>query len=87
MRVGVETVQNYISYLINTFAVHKVSRYDIKGRRLFELHEKYYAGDISLRHALLGYRAMDISGIIENLVFLELLIQPYATTIKTCIFN
>ncbi len=77
MRVGVETVQNYISYLINTFAIHKVSRYDIKSRRLLELHEKYYTGDVSLRHALLGYKAMDISGIIENIVFLELLRNGY----------
>lgn len=77
MRVGVETVQNYISYLIDTFAIHKVSRYDIKGKRLLELHEKYYTGDVALRHALLGYNAMDIPGIIENIVFLELLRRGY----------
>ncbi len=77
MKVGVETVQNYISYLLSTFAVHKAPRYDIKGKRLLEFHEKYYLGDIGLRHALLGYKEADISGVLENIVFLELLRRGY----------
>jgi predicted AAA+ superfamily ATPase len=77
MSVGVETVQNYIAYLLSTFAVHKVSRYDIKGKRLLELHEKYYLGDIGMRHAILGFREGDISGLLENLVFLELKRRGY----------
>jgi len=77
MSVGVETVQNYITYLLSTFAIHKVSRYDIKGKRLLELHEKYYLGDIGMRHAILGFREGDISGLLENLVFLELKRRGY----------
>jgi len=77
LKVGVETVQNYITYLVATFAVHKVRRYDIRGKRLLELHEKYYLGDTALRHALLGYREAEISGILENLVFLELKRRGY----------
>ena len=72
LRVSIETVQNYISYLVATLAVFKVPRYDVKGKRLLELHEKYFLGDVSLRHALFGYREGDISGVLENLVFLEL---------------
>lgn len=77
LKVGVETVQNYLSYLGSTFVIHKVPRYDIKGKRLLELHEKYYLGDIGLRHALLGFRESDISGILENIVFLELKRRGY----------
>lgn len=77
LKVGVETVQNYLSYLISTFVIHKVPRYDIKGKRLLELHEKYYLGDIGIRHALLGFRESDISGILENIVFLELKRRGY----------
>lgn len=77
MKVGIETVQNYISYLVSTFALFKVPRYDVKGKRLLELHEKYYLGDIGLRHALLGYREGDISGVLENIVFLELKRRGY----------
>ena len=81
LRVGIETVQNYISYLVSTFAIYKVPRYDVKGKRLLELHEKYYLGDVALRHALLGYREGDISGVLENLVFLELRRRGYQVAI------
>ncbi len=77
INVGIETVQNYISHLLSSYALHKVPRYDIKGKRLLELHEKYYPGDIGLRHALFGYREGDISGILENIVFLELKRRGY----------
>ena len=77
LKVGIETVQNYIAYLVATFAVHKVRRYDIRGKRLLELHEKYYLGDTALRHSLLGYREGEIAGILEILVFLELRRRGY----------
>lgn len=81
LSIGVETVQNYLFYLCSTFALHKVQRYDIKGKRLLELHEKYYLGDIGLRHALFGYRESDIAGMLENLVFLELKRRDYKISI------
>ena len=77
LRIGVDTVQKYIAHLLATFALFKVPRYDIKGKRLLELHEKYYLGDAALRHALLGYREGDISGVLENIVFLELKRRGY----------
>jgi predicted AAA+ superfamily ATPase len=57
--------------------IYKVPRFDIKGKRLLEIHEKYYLGNIGLRHALLGYRESDISAILENIVFLELKRRGY----------
>ena len=55
----------------------KVNRFDIKGKRLLEIHEKYYAGDVGLKNVLLGFRKNDISGHLENIVFLELLSRGY----------
>lgn len=75
--VGTKTVQNYLEFIVQTFALYKVERFDIKGKRLLEVHEKYYLGDIGLRHALLGYRESDIAGILENIVFLELKRRGY----------
>ena len=46
MSIGVETVQNYLTYICSTFALYKVQRYDIKGKRILELHEKYYLGEL-----------------------------------------
>jgi len=77
----VETVQNYLGYLTATYAANRVDRYDIKGKRLLELHEKYYLGDIGLRHALLGFRDTDIGGVLENVVFLELKRRGYRVAI------
>ncbi len=70
--LGVETIYNYLEYLESAFVVHRVPRWDIKGKRLLETHEKYYLADIGLRHAFLGYRDRDIGGYLENIVFLEL---------------
>lgn len=77
LRVGVETVQNYLGYFLQALVAHKAPRYDVKGKRLLEIHEKYYLGDMGMRHALIGYREGDISGVLENVVFLELKRRGY----------
>ena len=70
--ISVETIYNYIKYLESPYAIHRVPRFDLKGKRYLEAQEKYYLGDIGLRHALLGFREGDISAILENIVYLEL---------------
>jgi predicted AAA+ superfamily ATPase len=77
LSVGVDTVQNYIAHITGALMAFKVPRYDIKGKRLLEIHEKYYLADVGLRHALLGYREGDVSGVLENVVYLELLRRGY----------
>jgi predicted AAA+ superfamily ATPase len=77
LRVGVETVQNYLGYFREALVAYRVQRYDIKGKRRLEIHEKYYLGDIGMRHAVLGFREGDIGGVLENVVFLELLRRGY----------
>jgi uncharacterized protein len=72
LSISVDTVQNYLGFLTETYALHRVQRYDIKGKRYLEIYEKYYLGDIGLRNAVLGYQEPAINGLLENLVFLEL---------------
>jgi hypothetical protein len=81
IKVGVDTVINYLNYFQDALIAHKASRFDIKGHKLLEVHEKYYLGDVGLRHALLGFREGDISQILENVVYLELLTRGYEVTI------
>jgi predicted AAA+ superfamily ATPase len=81
LSVGVDTVQNYISYFLDTFAAFKIQRYDIKGKRILEFHEKYFLADVGLRHAVLSYRASELPGVLENLVFLELKRKNYTVYI------
>ena len=80
-RLSTETVYNYIKALENAFLIHKVPRFDIKGKRILETQEKYYLSDLGLRHATIGYRDNDISGVLENIVYMELLRRGYTVNI------
>ena len=70
-------VQSYVGYLADAFLIHRVKRYDITGRRLFESGEKYYFENQGIRNALTGYKPGDRAKIMENLVFNELLYRGY----------
>ncbi|TNH06797.1 ATP-binding protein [Testudinibacter sp. TR-2022] len=74
---SVAQVQNYAQYLANAFVIHKVPRYDIEGKRIFEIGEKYYFEDLGIRNALIGYRAQDRGKLLENAIFNHLQIAGY----------
>ena len=80
-RLSVETVYNYLDALTAACLVHRVPRYDIKGKKLLETQEKYYLSDLGLRHAVIGYRPRDIAGLLENVVYLELRRRNYQVRI------
>jgi uncharacterized protein len=73
VNISVVTLQNYLRALESGFAVYRADRYDIKGRRMLEVNSKYYLADLGLRFARLGARDRDIAGLLENVVYLELL--------------
>ncbi len=80
-KLSIETVYNYLKLLESAFLIHKVPRFDIKGKRILETQEKYYLSDLGLRHAVLGYRDNDIAGLLENVVFSELLCRGFSVCI------
>lgn len=75
-KCSVNTVENYISYLTDSFLLYKVSRYDIKGKEYLKTGDKYYVCDIGLRNYLLG-STTDLGSILENIIFLELKKRGY----------
>lgn len=78
IEVSTSAILNYLRAMTNAYIVNKVPRYDIKGKRLFELNEKYYFEDIGLRNALSGRNInKDIQKIIENAVYLHLKLLGY----------
>ena len=81
IKTGVDTVQNYISYLRDAHLVYKMGRFDLKGKRHLELHEKYYTSDVGIRHSVLGYKKNDIAGLLENIVYLELLRRGFTVSV------
>ena len=70
-KVNIVTSQiiQYLLHLTNAFLIYKVPRYDINGKRLFEIGEKIYFEDIGLRNAILQFKLSDISKIMENAVY------------------
>lgn len=76
-----ETVYNYLKALENAYILSKIQRFDIKGKAILETMEKFYLTDLGFRHAKLGYRANDIAGYLENIVYLELLRKKYTVNI------
>lgn len=76
-----ETVYNYLKALENAYIISRVQRYDIKGKSILETQEKFYLTDLGLRHTKLGYRANDIAGYLENIIYLELLRRKYTINI------
>ena len=76
-KIDINTVYNYLYALEGAFIIHRVSRYDIKGKELLKTQEKFYLSDISLLYATMGYKDTLISGVLENIVFLELKRRGY----------
>lgn len=71
-------VLNYLKFLVDAFVIHKVSRYDIHGKRIFESNDKFYFEDHGIRNAIAGgTREGDIEKIIENIVYQHLVRLGY----------
>ena len=76
-KIDINTVYNYLSYLEGAFILYRVPRYDLRGKEILKTQEKFYLADVSLLYATMGFRDRKISGILENLVFLELKRRGY----------
>lgn len=76
-----ETVSRYLSHICDAFLFYRADRYNIKGKAYLKTQNKYYAVDMGLRNAAIHYRQIEITHIIENLVYLELLRRGYIVDI------
>lgn len=76
-KVDLNTVYNYLIMLEAAFIIQKVSRYDLKGKEILQTNEKFFLGDPSLKYAVMGFKDRDISGILENIIYLELKRRGY----------
>lgn len=81
INIAPNQVQVYIQHLVNAFIIHKVPRYDILGKRIFEIGEKYYFENLGIRNGIWGYRLEDRAKIIENAVYNHLLFKGYSVTV------
>lgn len=72
-----KTVKKYLDALEDAFIFEKAQRYDIKGKAYFDSPLKYYATDVGLRNARLGFRQIEETHLMENILFNELVIRGY----------
>lgn len=75
--VSSKQMLEYLGYLTNAFMVDCIKRTDIKGKKIFEIGEKYYFEDLGIRHALVPFRRDDIGKVMENLVCHQLFVDGY----------
>lgn len=81
-KVTSTVIINYLKFLCDAYIIHKVNRYDIHGKRLFESNDKFYFEDNGIRNALGGEsREGDIEKVIENIVYNHLVRLGYEVTV------
>lgn len=77
IKISTNSVIEYLEYLTQAFIIRKVKRYDVIGKKIFEIGEKYYFEDLGIRNSIVGYRATEIQKYLENVVFNHLKANEY----------
>lgn len=72
-KISHDTILNYLKFCADAFLIYKISRYDLEGKKILTVNEKYYCADHGLREAVFGKNIQNIDQILENIVCLELL--------------
>lgn len=76
-KITATTIIKYIEYLEDPFLIEQAKRYDIKGKSYIGTPQKYYFTDLGLRNARIGYRQMEVTHSMENIIYNELRIRGY----------
>lgn len=72
LKVGNNTISNYLDYFVDAFILSKAERYDVKGRSYIGSPLKYYFADVGLRNARLNFRQQEETHLMENVIYNEL---------------
>ena len=81
-RITSTVIINYTKFLCESYLIHKVNRYDIHGKKLFESNDKFYLEDNGLRNTLAGgSREGDVEKVIENIIYNHLVRLGYEVTV------
>ena len=77
VKISHNTIKAYIDYFIDSFLIDKAIRYDIKGKKYIDTPYKYYFADMGLRNALLNFRQVEPTHIMENIIYNHLVGNGY----------
>lgn len=79
--LSVDTIFSYLKFCEDAFIIKKVPRFDVNGKALLKVDEKYYLTDYGFREAMQFSNQNDIERVLENMVLIELLSQDYEVSI------
>lgn len=75
--VSGNTVKSYMNHLADAYLFEECKRYNVKGKGYFDYPNKYYCEDLGLRNARIGFRQVEMTHIMENIIYNELRIRGY----------
>ena len=85
--ISQNTISAYIAHLEDAFLFSEAKRYDVKDRKYFEYPYKYYCEDIGLRNARIGFRQQEMTHIMENIIYNELVIRGFSVDVGVVYSN
>ena len=83
--ISLNTIRAYIEYLKDAFIVCEANRFDVKGRKYIGTPLKYYFEDVGLRNARLGFRQVEVTHLMENIIYNELRVRGYQVDVGVVI--
>lgn len=72
VEIGTKTIGRYLGNLQDSFIISEALRYDVKGRKYIGAGTKYYFEDLGIRNAVLDFRQIEYTHIMENVIYNEL---------------
>lgn len=81
------TIKQYLDILEESFLVNRCIRYDIRGRKYIDTPQKYYFEDLGLRNARIGFRQVEQTHLMENMIYNELRLRGYIVDVGVVTSN
>ena len=81
IKISTHTITKYIEHLKDAFLVSEALRYDVKGRKYIGSDSKFYFEDPGVRNAIIGFRQVEYSHMMENVLYNELCARGYSVDV------
>ena len=72
-KVSKETIYNYLEHITSSLIMRKISRYDIRGKRILTKMDKYYLTDMGLGRIRNSGFKLEMGALLENVIYNELI--------------
>ena len=81
IKISTHTITKYIEHLKDAFLVSEALRYDVKGRKYIGSDSKFYFEDPGVRNAIISFRQVEYSHMMENVLYNELCARGYSVDV------